>query len=65
MVFRTEDLGHIPLMLKGATRYDLSDPDQYEKLYRRLTNQPLVVAPPVGPFSIGGIIRSDRLHVNR
>lgn len=48
VVFKAEDLGHIPLMLKGATHYDLSKPEQYEKLYRRLTNQPLIVPPPVG-----------------
>lgn len=48
VVFRPNDLPYIPLMLKSATRYDLSDMEQYEKLYRYLTNQPAVVVPPLG-----------------
>jgi hypothetical protein len=42
------DMPHVPLMLKSATRYDLSNPQQFDKLYRYLTGQPQVVAPPVG-----------------
>jgi hypothetical protein len=49
VVFKKDDFSHIPLMLKSASRYDLSDLGQFEKLYRYLTGQPLIVAPSVGP----------------
>jgi hypothetical protein len=38
---------HIPLPLRGATHYDLSQPDGFIDLLRRVTSQPKVVAPPV------------------
>jgi len=38
----------IPLILRGATYYDLTDGKDYESLYRLLTGQPRVVPKPVG-----------------
>jgi hypothetical protein len=37
----------VPVCLRAFTRYHL--PRDYDDLYRRLTNQPKVAAPPVGP----------------
>jgi tetratricopeptide (TPR) repeat protein len=37
---------HIPTPLQGASRYRL--PQEYEDLYRRLTNQPLIQEPELG-----------------
>lgn len=48
VVLRSADVPHVPLMLKSATRYDLANPQQFDKLYRYLTGQPQVIAPPVG-----------------
>jgi hypothetical protein len=48
VLLKPADMPHVPLMLKSATRYDLSNPQQFDKLYRYLTGQPQVVAPPVG-----------------
>lgn len=46
VVLAGEDTEHIPLVLRGATRYQL-DRD-YEKLYRHLTDQPEFVKRPLG-----------------
>src|SRR6266404_2461990 len=46
ITFAAIDKANVPLTLQSATRYDL--PGAYEKLYRRLTHQPLVEAPPIG-----------------
>ncbi len=48
VVFEKEDKGHIPIVLRDVTYYDLSADDGYEQLYRRLTGQPLIKAPPLG-----------------
>ena len=43
----------VPKALQPYTRYHL--PDEYDQLYRHLTNQPEVVVPPLGPRrSLGG-----------
>jgi hypothetical protein len=42
----------IPLVLRGPTRYVLEDERAYEDLYRRLTNQPRIVAPPIGEMRV-------------
>lgn len=47
-IFSISDSGHIPTILKGSSIYDLSGPQGYELLYRRLTNQPLVIKPELG-----------------
>jgi TIR domain len=43
------DANHIPILLRSATFYDLSEKDGFTNLLRRLTDQPRVVAPPVAP----------------
>jgi tetratricopeptide (TPR) repeat protein len=43
VVFSSQDAQHIPLELRGATRYDLSTPEAYDNLFRHLTKQPLHV----------------------
>lgn len=48
VVLDPSDLAHIPLMLKSATRYDVGDREQFDNLYRHLTDQPEIVPPPVG-----------------
>ena len=51
IVFEPADIDNIPLVLKGATYYDLSKADGYSRLHRALTNQPRVVRRPVGPVT--------------
>ena len=48
VVFNRNDTAHIPLILSGATHYDLSREGGFEGLVRHLTNQPLFVPNPVG-----------------
>ena len=48
IVFRREDEAHIPVFLKAFDWYDVGTDDGYDDLYRRLTAQPEVDAPPVG-----------------
>lgn len=48
VVFSAEDVASIPTIMQGMTRYNLTEGLQYTKLYGRLTNQPLVVKPPLG-----------------
>ena len=49
VLFEQADRAHVPELLEGSTFYDLSTDDGYEHLYRRLTNQPEVVRPDLGP----------------
>lgn len=39
---------NIPIVLRGVTRYDLSNKGGYDDLYRRLTDQPAVKKPNLG-----------------
>ncbi len=39
---------HVPLFLRGTTRYDLRTTEAYQSLYRHLTGQPKTPAPPLG-----------------
>ena len=39
---------YIPTPIQGATRYNLADPDGYERLYSRLIAKPLTEKPPLG-----------------
>lgn len=48
VVFFSDDLAHIPIILRGATCYDLSIEKGNEGLYRRLTGQRRVVKPDLG-----------------
>lgn len=50
VVFRPEDAAHIPTVLRGLTRYDLSAATGYEQLYRHLTGQLSTPRPGLGPF---------------
>lgn len=55
VLFDEEDEEHaLPIILRPYTRYRL--PSGYEALYRRLTGQPAVIAPPVG------LVRAMPLH---
>ncbi|HEX9730602.1 MAG TPA: ATP-binding protein [Thermoanaerobaculia bacterium] len=49
VVFDAADEAHIPVFLKSATSYNVSDDAGYESLLRRLTGQPKVVKGPLGP----------------
>jgi hypothetical protein len=46
VLFSRLDDAHVPVILRGSTRYLLYD--DYEKLYRHLINQPATVRPPLG-----------------
>jgi tetratricopeptide (TPR) repeat protein len=46
--FSPEDSAYAPIVLRGATRYILSSEEDYEALYRRLTQQPLTQKPALG-----------------
>ncbi len=48
VLFSPEDAAHIPRMLRGVTRYLVGEAEDYESLYRRLINQPLILKPEVG-----------------
>jgi hypothetical protein len=50
VVLTPEDVKYIPTVLRGMTRYDLSNSEGYELLYRHLTNQPAVRRPDLGPL---------------
>jgi hypothetical protein len=49
VLLKSSDEQYIPEFLRDVTRYDLSKPDGYERLLRRLTDQPAHPRPPVGP----------------
>jgi predicted secreted protein len=46
VLFASEDVAHVPVYLRGVTRYVLDD--DYENLYRRITNQPKHLKPALG-----------------
>ncbi|MFT5798315.1 MAG: hypothetical protein ACI84R_002380 [Candidatus Azotimanducaceae bacterium] len=48
-IFSTEDAKFIPMPLRAFTRYQLDDEAGYEKIYRRITNQPKSQKPRLGP----------------
>jgi hypothetical protein len=48
VVFDVDDVKTIPIFLRQTTRYNLSEEDDYERLYRRLTSQPAVPKPSLG-----------------
>ncbi len=49
VVFGAADAVHIPFYLRDFTWYDVAVEEGYDRLHRRLTNQPHVELPPVGP----------------
>ena len=46
--FSVHNPEHVPLLLRNTAFYNLNNPEEYESLYRRLTNQPSTPARPVG-----------------
>ena len=48
VLFSPNDSAYIPIVLRGATRYNLNTEEGYEALYRRLTQQPLTQKPELG-----------------
>ncbi|MCP5104339.1 MAG: TIR domain-containing protein, partial [bacterium] len=48
VVFEEDDCRYIPVILEGVTFYCANDEEGYDKLYRRLTNQPDVIKPGLG-----------------
>lgn len=48
MVFSKDDIKHIPQPLRPYNYYNLEGDKDFEALYRRLTNQPLIVKPNIG-----------------
>jgi hypothetical protein len=48
VLFDPADAAHIPLILRGTTRFLVSDEEGYEQLYRYLTAQPAVPRPVLG-----------------
>jgi len=52
VVVNKDDSKHIPSPLVPFTYYNVGDEAGFLKLYRRLTNQPEIVRPPIGPKRI-------------
>jgi hypothetical protein len=48
IAFSTQDLTHIPIILRSATPYVVNTDEGYEHLYRRLTNQFVTPMPALG-----------------
>ncbi|MGE0129980.1 MAG: SUMF1/EgtB/PvdO family nonheme iron enzyme [Blastocatellales bacterium] len=48
VLFSADDAGHVPQRLQHFMRHLIAEQEGYEELYRRLTNQPRVVKPPLG-----------------
>jgi tetratricopeptide (TPR) repeat protein len=48
VLFSPAHSAYIPIILRGATRYDLNSEEGFETLYRRLTHQPLTQKPELG-----------------
>jgi hypothetical protein len=48
IVLDSAEKANIPLFLRAYTHYDVSNPQDYEKLYRYLTGQPRVIRPKLG-----------------
>lgn len=49
VLLRKEDLPFIPAILQTYTHYAVFEPEQYDRLFRFLTKQPEINAPPVSP----------------
>ncbi len=47
-ILSSSDITHVPVVLRDTTLYDVSKPDGYERLYRRITDQPLNVKSSLG-----------------
>jgi predicted HicB family RNase H-like nuclease len=51
IVFDTTDCPHIPIILQGATYYNVMNRVNYRELVAHLTGQPLLTIPVTGPIS--------------
>lgn len=58
IIFSADDAVHIPIFLRGVTRYDLSFEVDYQKLYHRLIGQPAASKSPLGELR-GSLILED------
>jgi hypothetical protein len=58
--FGPADAESVPTHLKGFTSYDVESEEGYLKLYRRLTRQPGVVPPAIGP-----VVHPNQLYASQ
>ena len=52
VVLSADDRVFIPIVLRGATRYDLSSSEGYDGLYRHITDQPMRLRPELGTLRL-------------
>jgi hypothetical protein len=52
IVFSADDANFIPKPLRGSTHFRLESADGYDRLYRLITQQPLVPKPALGPLRV-------------
>lgn len=50
IILSPDNVRSIPNILRGVTYYDMSIAEGYDALYRRLTHQPSIVPPDIGPI---------------
>lgn len=50
VIFEHADAAHIPLPIRSATRYNVSNDIEYDELYYYITNQPPYETPKLGPI---------------
>lgn len=50
VLFSPDDASNIPTPLRAATHYRVGDEEGYQNLYRRLTDQPRLARPELGPL---------------
>jgi len=48
VIIAHDDVRHVPTPLRGFARYEIGTAAGYESLYRRITDQPRTVKPPIG-----------------
>ncbi|MEW6279596.1 MAG: toll/interleukin-1 receptor domain-containing protein, partial [Candidatus Eremiobacterota bacterium] len=53
VVLRREDRPHIPIVMRSSQYYDVSRPDSYEALFRRITGQLASDRPELAPLRTG------------
>jgi tetratricopeptide (TPR) repeat protein len=61
ILFSSENTDAIPKILRSTSRYDLRNSNEYERLYRRLTNQPENTKPELGILQ--KLPANERKHV--